>query len=221
MGREQERPNKVVDVIWTGYFDTEPTRLKWKGILLVDTSWKVMRPLVVPMNLTNTVFCLNWISQQRSCSWAKSHKHGQTIGQGWTVFAPLSNLSAGSRQTDSGCDGLRYPVPSVISTLQKTTATRHIVVRETSVSRHHEVPIEGSLEISRILQHYRIEGFKGVLNLAPIMPRAARFSTSGCIFSSLLIPWEMRRMVNSEPFIRSCSILYKVTIYSLSSLMSS
>ena len=55
-------------------------------------------------------------------------------------------------------------------------------VRQTSVSRHHGGPNEGSLEASPTSQHYRIEGFKGVLNWAPIMPREASVLDIGCEF---------------------------------------
>ena len=50
----------------------------------------------------------------------------------------------------------------------KTTPIRRIAVRETGVSRHHEGLIEGPPETPQTSEHYRIEGFKGALNWAPI-----------------------------------------------------
>ena len=47
-----------------------------------------------------------------------------------------------------------------------TAAIRRVAVRETSVFRHHGVPIEDPLNETRlILQHYRIWEFKGVFQL--------------------------------------------------------
>ena len=53
---------------------------------------------------------------------------------------------------------------SFLSVLPKTTAIRLAAVRETSVSRHHEDPIEGPSENPYTSLYYSIEGFKGDLN---------------------------------------------------------
>ena len=70
----------------------------------------------------------------------------------------------------------------------KTTVIRRIVVRETSVSRHHRDRIEAPLKPIGLSQHYCIEGFKGDLYWSPIRPTDASLLDSNGIFSSIYDP---------------------------------
>ena len=56
---------------------------------------------------------------------------------------------------------------SFLSEDRKTATDRLIAVRETGVFRHQGSPIEGSPETPRTSLHYRIDGIKGVSDLAP------------------------------------------------------
>ena len=56
------------------------------------------------------------------------------------------------------------------------------------LSRHHGGPIDGPPETTRVPQHYRIEGIKGSLNWAPMMPRDASLKRTfdRCSFAACL-----------------------------------
>ena len=56
---------------------------------------------------------------------------------------------------------IHFIFPPSVGQFGKTTAIRHIVVRETGVSLHHLVLIECYAESSRTSQYYRIEELKG------------------------------------------------------------
>ena len=60
------------------------------------------------------------------------------------------------------------------------TTIRRIGVRETGVSRLHGCLIKSPIDVPRTSQHYRIEGFKGVINWFPIIPKHASLSNSQC-----------------------------------------
>ena len=64
----------------------------------------------------------------------------------------------------------------------------YITVRKLIVSWHH-VGITGgpSLKPLVTLEHYRIEGFKGVINRSPIMPRDASLSDTGFFFPNRVL----------------------------------
>ena len=68
----------------------------------------------------------------------------------------------------------------LIFRLEKAAAIRLLAVRETGVFRHHMDAILGPPETPRTSQHYHIEGLKGALNWAPIMPLDACLSDSRC-----------------------------------------
>ena len=51
--------------------------------------------------------------------------------------------------------------------------TRRLAVRETGVSLYHGAQLRAPLKPLKLSQHYPIEGFKGALHGALIMPRDA------------------------------------------------
>ena len=111
---------------------------------------------------------------------------------------------------------LPFQSPSNYANRQKkNTMIRRTAVRETSVSRHHE----GSIEGSGISEHYGIEGFKGGLNLIPILPRKAgrcnfsRYDRCHVIVcSKLFLNW-YTKMLHTEKYFRNLINQTEIRLY--------